>query len=164
MQTEIGELVVGAYLKTVLQCDVVDYNVRPPGGGMEGLGELDVIGLKFDIATAYLCEVATHLEGLEYGGGYDDSIERVKKKFERQRKHAAKQLALFPNRHFMFWAPRVPRGRLLEGLQAIPGLELVVNGNYKAKVEELRERARASARGRHRERLLSGLAAPGATS
>ncbi len=32
MALELGELVAGAYLKEVLACDVVDYNVRPPTG------------------------------------------------------------------------------------------------------------------------------------
>ena len=32
-----GEYIVGAYLKLKLDCDFVDYNVRPPGGGLEGL-------------------------------------------------------------------------------------------------------------------------------
>ena len=39
--------IVGAYLKLIEGCDVIDYNVRPPGGGMAGLSELDVVGLDF---------------------------------------------------------------------------------------------------------------------
>lgn len=142
MKTEIGEYVVGAYLKQVQRCDVVDYNVRPPGGGMEGLGEIDIVGLRFSDTTVYLCESATHLQGLEYGKGYDDSFERVKKKLDRQRQHAEKHLASFQPRHFMFWSPVVPRGRLLEALKGIDGLELVVNEDYKARIEELRALAR----------------------
>jgi len=37
-----GEQLVGAYLKIVEGCDVVSYNVRPPGGGLRGL-ELEKI-------------------------------------------------------------------------------------------------------------------------
>ena len=33
------EYVVGAYLKLEEECDFVDFNVRPPGGGLKGLGE-----------------------------------------------------------------------------------------------------------------------------
>jgi hypothetical protein len=40
MATEMGEYIVGAYLKLVLGCDVVDYNTRPPGGGVTGLNEM----------------------------------------------------------------------------------------------------------------------------
>jgi hypothetical protein len=67
MKTEMGEYVVGAYLKQVLKCDFVDYNVRPPCGGIEGLAEFDVVGLRFSDSTAYICEVTTHLGGLLYG-------------------------------------------------------------------------------------------------
>jgi len=64
MNTEIGEYVVGAYLKLILKCDVVDYNVRQSGGGLEGLGELDVIGLRFQDKTAFICEATTHTGGM----------------------------------------------------------------------------------------------------
>jgi len=39
MLTDIGEFIVGAYLQLIEECDVIDYNVRPPGGGLEGLNE-----------------------------------------------------------------------------------------------------------------------------
>jgi hypothetical protein len=67
MPTEMSEYLVGAYLKLVLGCSVVDYNARPPGGGLEGLGELDVIGFDFANRKAYFCEVTTHLDGLLIG-------------------------------------------------------------------------------------------------
>ncbi len=69
----MGEFLVGEYLKIIKKCDVVSYNVRPPETGIEGLGELDVVGLDFPNKAAYLCEVSTHLGGLEYGKGYEDS-------------------------------------------------------------------------------------------
>lgn len=145
MPTEVGEHVVGAYLKLIELCDVVDYNARSPGGGMAGLGEFDVVGLRFTDSTAFVCEVATHLQGLEYGKGYDDSIERIQKKLVRQRQYAEAQLKPFPNRRFMFWSPVVPRGRLVDALHRIEGLEIFVNSEYRAAVNELRERAKATA-------------------
>ena len=36
---------------------------------------------------------------------------------------------------FMFWAPVVPRGPLTEGLAALEGLQLVIDGEYKRRVE-----------------------------
>lgn len=78
MLTDIGEYVVGAYLQLKLDCDVVDYNARPPGGGLQGLEELDVIGLNLKTRTAYLCEVTTHIRGLQYGD-QRVTIERIKK-------------------------------------------------------------------------------------
>ena len=138
MTTDTGEFLVGAALKLLDACDVIDYNVRPRGGGMAGLGEIDVIGLRFVDATAFVCEVATHLGGLEYGGGYDDTIRRIRDKLSRQAQYSEGHLSPFPNRVFMFWCPIVPRGRLLEGLAAIDGLKLIVNGEYKARIEALR--------------------------
>jgi hypothetical protein len=65
MAVEMGEYVVGGYLKEILGCEFVDYGIRPPGGGLVGLGELDVLGLRFSDRTAFLCEVATHTQGLQ---------------------------------------------------------------------------------------------------
>ena len=47
MKTDIGEYIVGVCLKIIEECDFVDYNVRPLGGVLEGLNELDVVGLDF---------------------------------------------------------------------------------------------------------------------
>ena len=87
MATDIGEYIVGAYLKLVNRCDVIDNNARTPGGGLEGLNELDVIGLDFRQKTAYLCEVTTHLNGILYGTG-PKTVERIYKKYQRQRAYA----------------------------------------------------------------------------
>lgn len=59
MLTDIGEFIVGAHLQLIEECDFIDYNVRPPCGGLKGLGELDVVGLNFNSNTPYLCEVTT---------------------------------------------------------------------------------------------------------
>ena len=130
MPTEIGEYCVGAYLSEVRQCNLVEYNVHPKGGGIPGLGELDIVGVRFDAGEAYLCEVATHLQGLEYGRGYDDSAARIRLKFERQKEYANQTFKQFSTKRFMFWAPRVPKGRLLTLLGDIDGLELIVNETY----------------------------------
>lgn len=45
----------------------------------------------------------------------------------------------------MFWSPVVPVGYLTEELPKIEGLELVINGEYKRRVEELRQLARSTA-------------------
>jgi hypothetical protein len=159
MTTDMGELLVGAYLKVIWKCDFVDYNVRPPVGGMEGLGELDVVGLNFEDKAAYLCEVATHLGGLEYGKGYADSVDRIRRKFERQRNYAERYLK--PYRPiFMFWAPRVPKGPLLDGLQELSLLQLVVNSTYTAHINDLIAEARKVTRdvGNPAFRLLQILA------
>ena len=66
MQANTGEYLVGAYLKLIVGCDFVDYNVRAPGGGLAGPPELDVVGFHFKEGTVSLCEVATHIRGTLY--------------------------------------------------------------------------------------------------
>ncbi len=146
MKTEIGEYIVGAYLKQRCGCEFVDYNVRPPGGGLEGLAELDVVGLNFSKREAFLCEVTTHLRGLHYGT-YQESFERVRNKFRRQKVYAKKHLANFKTVHFMFWSPVVPRGKLTEALSQIKGLQLVINERYTECVNELRKLAQDTEHG-----------------
>ncbi len=140
MITEVGEFIVGAYLKLEFDCDVVDYNVRPPGGGLRGLDELDVVGLDFQNDIAYLCEVTTHIRGLLYGSN-QETVKRIKKKHRRQRNYAKKYLSNFKHHRFMFWSPYVPRGYLTESLTKINTLELIINGDYKKAIEKLRARA-----------------------
>jgi len=140
MLTDIGEFIVGAHLQLIERCDFVDYNVRPPGGGMEGLGELDVIGLSFETDTAFLCEVTTHIRGLLYKNNRE-TVRRIKQKHDRQREYAKKYLKNFKNHKFMLWSPVVPVGYVTESLSVVDGLELVINGEYKNRVEQLRELA-----------------------
>ena len=141
IKTDIGEYIVGAYLKIIKECDFVDYNVKPPGGGLEGLNELDVLGLDFKNKTDYLCEVTTHIRGVLY----KDNINTVKKiniKYDRQKEYANKYLLGFPKRYFMFWSPVVPKGYITEELEKIDGLELVINKKYAQCIDELRLKAK----------------------
>ena len=143
MPTEMGEYLVGAYLKIVLGCGVVDYNARPPGGGLSGLGELDVIGFDFRNRKVYLCEVTTHLDRLQIGKGKGSTVAKLTAKHHRQREYAKLHLHL-PGfeLHFMFWSPVVARA-MAKKLEEI-GFELFINQKYSAAVEALRRRARSS--------------------
>ena len=143
MLTDVGEFIVGAHLQLIEECDFIDYNVRPPGGGLKGLGELDVVGLNFKSNTAYLCEVTTHIRGVLYKNN-QETINRIKKKHERQIEYANKYLKNFKNHRFMFWSPVVPVGYITDHLQEIEGLELVINGEYKKRFEQLRLLARST--------------------
>src|SRR5687768_6335925 len=90
---DIGELVVGAWLTQVEGYDFVVYNQRPgrelpeevAPKGLAGvsarLGELDVIGLHTPHRESYIAECTTHLEGLLYGSGAEDSLQKLKRKF-----------------------------------------------------------------------------------
>jgi len=143
MASEMGEYVVGGYLKEILHCDFVDYGVRVRGGGLAGLNELDVLGLCFADKTAYLCEVTTHIRGLNYKT-YQDTLERIRRKHERQRDYAEKFLSNFEHYRFMFWSPVVPRGFLTAALSTVADLELVINEDYTKRVEELQEYVRGA--------------------
>jgi hypothetical protein len=137
---EVGEYIVGAFLKLEFNCDVVDYNVRVPGGGREGLNEIDVVGYSLTNREAYLCEVATHIRGLGYGN-YKESAERIERKFRHQRAYAGKlQKAFDCNVIYEFWSPNVPKGCVVE-LKKIKGLQLIINGGYKKRIDALRIRA-----------------------
>ena len=132
------EYIVGAHLQLIEECDFIDYNVRPPGGGLKGLEELDVVDLNFKSNTAYLCEVTTHIRGLLYKNN-QETIRRIKKKHDRQKKYAEKYLKNFKNHRFMFWSPVVPVGYITEHLENFEGLELVINGEYKKRIDQLRQ-------------------------
>jgi len=141
MKTDIGEYIVGAYLKIIKDCDFVIYNVRPPGGGLQGLNELDVVGLDFKNKIAYLCEVTTHIKGLLYTDN-KTTVKKIKTKYEVQKEYAKKQLPDFSNPYFMFWSPVVPKGYITSELEKIDGLELVINEKYTQYIDELREKAK----------------------
>jgi hypothetical protein len=47
----------------------------------------------------------------------------------------------------MFWSPVVPIGYLTKHLAKIEGLELIINGEYSRRVDELRSIARKEAQG-----------------
>jgi len=136
MPTEAGEYIVGAYLQHVCECDIVQYNVRLPGGGLKGLREIDVVGLNLAKRIAYLCEVKTHIRGVR-----PTTVKKIRHKYRHQRLYAKKRLAGFDTHH-MFWSPVVPRGRLTRQLRGIRGLELMTNSNYRQAVERLKEIAR----------------------
>ena len=140
MSAEMGEYLVGAYLKLVEKCDFVDYNVRAPGGGLAGLNELDVVGIHFAESTAYLCEVTTHVRGVLYKDN-PETVNRIKRRYEKQRAYASNYLGQFKHHVFMFWAPNVPKGYLTNHLARIDGLRLIINGEYKRKVNELLSKA-----------------------
>jgi hypothetical protein len=139
MLTDIGEYIVGAYLQLIIGCDVVDYNVRPPGGGLQGLEEMDVIGLDLKNHRAYICEVTTHIRGVLYKDKHI-TVERIKKKYDRQKRYGSKYLENFKC-EYMFWSPVVPVGHITEHLSKMKDLQLIINGEYKRRVRELEKMA-----------------------
>jgi hypothetical protein len=141
VRPEVGEQLVGAYLKVIEECDVISYSARPRGGGLEGLEELDVVGLRFRDSTAFLCEVTTHIGGILYKDN-ETTVRRITEKHERQKKYARRELKNFEHTRFQFWSPNVPKGYITLHLAELePGLELVINGQYAKRVGRLREAA-----------------------
>ena len=139
MPTEMGEYVVGAWLRVIAGCDFVNYNVRSSATGLEGLAEFDVTAQDLKTNTVYLCEVVTHLDGINYGG-YDQTIQKIAEKHARQREFAARYLISFTPK-YMFWAPRVPVGYMTDKLSELKDLHLIINEGYTQRIAELREQA-----------------------
>lgn len=143
---DIGELIVGAYLQVIEECDFVHYNTRLPGGGVPGLRELDVIGLKLESSTAYLCEVTTHLRGVNQGvGGNPRTVEKIKDKHAWQQEYARQCLKGFEHR-YMYWSPYVPVGYITKQLEPVDSLELIINKEYTDRIERLRKAAKVQMR------------------
>ena len=140
MLTDIGEYIVGAYLQLKLDCDVVDYNVRPPGGGLEGLDEIDVIGLNLKKHIAYLCEVTTHIRGVLYKNN-QTTIDCITRKHKRQKRYSRQRFLRGFRCEYMFWSPVVPVGFITENLSRLRDLQLVINGEYKRRIKELEAKA-----------------------
>jgi hypothetical protein len=61
---DIGESLVGAYMRHVEQCSIVIYN----SFFADQQGEVDVVAVKpgkpDEPSTVYLCEVTTHIDGM----------------------------------------------------------------------------------------------------
>jgi hypothetical protein len=163
-QPKAGELLVGAYLKLVEECELVTYNQRSPEQGNQL--EVDVIGVKSTSNggdTVYTCEVVTHLNGLNYSGtpntqkweeygnsSYQHTLERIERKFESDREYVRKLFRTADLYVFQLWSPVVPRGHLTRGLSELATefgerndseLELIINERYTERLDELREDA-----------------------
>ncbi|MEP6665069.1 MAG: hypothetical protein ABJA81_01360 [Nocardioidaceae bacterium] len=139
---DIGEDLVGAYLRVVHSCELVAFNTRTG----KGQAEIDVIGVRLEQGgprAVWLCEVSTHTRGL--GGYRGDPVTKLAAKLSSVREYADE---VFPGvkRHVEFWSPRVRPG-LLPGLTELnerDGVTLVINGVYANRVSELVASARVT--------------------
>lgn len=138
---DIGEDLVGAYLRMVVQCTVVQFNVRT---GV-AQGEIDVVGLRLEdnrVTEVWLCEVSTHTRGL---GGYKGDVPgKFQTKIGSVKAYAD---ATYPGatRHIEVWSPKV-RPAMLSKLEDVwsahADVQLVANEEYAARVAALARIAR----------------------
>jgi len=150
-----GEHLVGQYLRTVKNCDFVEYNLQTKFVQ----GEIDVVGINSVKKQIYICEVSTHLEtGLQYvKDKRPDNVERFKSKFDKNVEYAIRNFKEYEC-YYMLWSPiiRIPtkkdsKNNQEQDLREIKEylkntynveLELVYNKKYLDCINELREVAK----------------------
>lgn len=150
----VGEEICGEWLRHVGGCEFVQYNLKTT----DVQGEIDVIGLNMKDHTVYACEVAIHLTtGLQYTrDNRPDNVPRLTAKFRKDIQYLR---SAFPEyRHvLMLWSPVVRNQRdgskhnqmddVRQVASAIEtefdiGVELIINGAFRAALDELRRIAR----------------------
>ena len=152
----IGEEIAGEYLKVVLGCDFVEYNLHTP----DVQGEIDVVGINAKEKMLFICEVATHLTtGLQYVNAKANQPNNVDKFCAKIRKNIEYANKYFPDyiKRFMLWSPIVKnqgskaKHNQLNDVKIIQitlfneysvNVEAVINHEYAKCLSELREYAR----------------------
>ncbi len=138
MTEDIGESLVGAYLRYVVRCEFILFNTFLPGEQ----GEIDVIGLRSSPRQVYFAEVTTHLGGMTYGGNLA-TIDKIQKKLERAKTFAGERFPDYDH-YYEIWSPRVPVGQVTAAFSQMaeefsaPGrLSFVINKAYGDRIQEL---------------------------
>lgn len=144
-QPKAGEMLVGAYLKLVEECEIVAYGQHSPIEGEQM--EVDVIGIHpGGEREIIVCEVATHLRGLGYGSSRENG-EKVESKFRNAESYVSQVFGSSESQRYQFWSPNVPPKSMEELEKASDQfekqsgceLELVTNGRYSKKINNLRK-------------------------
>ena len=162
-EAQLGEQLVGAYHKLVNQCEIVSYNQRSEQQGDQM--EIDVLAIRSrnGYQRLYVCEVITHIHGMQYSGTpssdrwaeygndtYQNTLERLLQKFEADHSYVTRVFDTTDEYVFQLWSPVVPQGTLTDGLAELQDvfengtgheLELVINEEYSNRIDELREKA-----------------------
>jgi hypothetical protein len=150
----IGERLVGDYLRYIKGCDFVDFNVYTT----TVQGEIDVVAINQAKRHAYICAVVTHLTtGIQYvKNARPDTADRLIKKFLKDIAYGAKA---FPDYtiDYMLWSPVVRRSngnpeynqfahlkRMETEVLEKTGIKvsMVINQEFVDAFQELREYAR----------------------
>jgi len=128
MAKDIGEEIVGAWLRVIEGCDFVQYNV--PTRTMQG--EIDVVGLNLQTQVVYICEVATHTLGLHYTKhGKNNTEVKLTTKFCTDIEYARQYLTQFKQQRFMLWSPIVK----LRTFSDLARMQKTILGNYGVEIE-----------------------------
>ena len=149
----IGERLVGDYLKAIKNCDFVEYNLHTKNVQ----GEIDVIGINANKKELYVCEVAVHLEtGLQYvnpSTKTPDNVNRFLKKFEKNKQYAENNFEGYQIA-YMIWSPIVKTSKsgsknnqandILEIIKQLKekldiDVKIICNNDYKSCIDELRD-------------------------
>lgn len=157
---QLGEQLAGAYYQIVEDCEMVGYNINTGGQN-----EMDVLALKTtnEQLTVYACEVATHLDGLDYsrepsgeswnhldGKRARGNLEKIEWKFQSDLKYVRERFPDADVYKLHFWSPSVPVGDNTKGLKDLVSsleesnlieMELLINNQYEEKIDKLREEA-----------------------
>jgi hypothetical protein len=137
---DIGESLVGSYLRYVQGCEFVLFNTFLPGEQ----GEIDVIGIRLGTPRdIYFAEVTTHIDGMTYGGN-KKTVDKVRDKLIRAQRFAREKFS--EDRHyFQVWSPKVPIGAMTIAFDAMAAefegrgdrLAFVMNRSYGDAMQEL---------------------------
>jgi hypothetical protein len=104
--TDLGESLVGAYMRHIVKCEVVIYN----SFFSDRQGEIDVVAVKPQEGRrrrlVYVCEVTTHIGGMARA-----TVPKIPAKLCRLREFAE---VTFPGEEhrFQWWSPYVPEGKI----------------------------------------------------
>jgi hypothetical protein len=150
----LGERLVGDYLRYIKQCDFVDFNVYTTATQ----GEIDVIGVSNINRAAFICEVVTHLTtGIQYTkNARPDTADRLIRKFTKDIQYG-KDAFFNWSVDYMLWSPVVRRSngspkydqfvhlkQMTEEIFARTGVKitLIINKDYVDAIDALRFFAR----------------------
>jgi hypothetical protein len=137
---DLGESLVGAYMRHIERCSIVLYNSFFAGQQ----GEVDVIAVRpGQPRVVYMCEVTTHICGMA-----SKTALNVPSKLKRLLDFAEQT---FPDEQYRFqwWSPYVSEGATTKAFAQLTAvwakqgrsLEFIVNDEYTRRVSQLVEHA-----------------------
>ena len=140
---DIAEEIAGEWLRFIKRCEFVEYNTRELEGKDKNQTEIDVIALNIHTKEIYICEVAAHVRGLNYG---NKTQKKLSDKFNKAKIFTQKHYDNFTC-HYMLWSPFV-KPTPLQLVKDIKDyflkehnieLELVIGEYFRQKIEDLRQ-------------------------